>query len=350
MRKYYIDNLRNLIIFLLFPVHTFMIWNDFGSKFYIWDTENRLLSTLIVSVNPWFMPILFTFAGISARHAMKRRTTKEHIQERINKLLLPFICGIILLVPIQTLYARKFFFHYNGGFFNNLKYFFTHITDMSGYDGAFTPGHLWFILFLFVISMFSLLFIHFLPYEKVENKISKINIGTLVALFIPICIMYYIGNFGGFSFGRSFALYLIGFYVLSNDNVVLILEKNIIWLTITFLVAEIGLVITYYQMNYYGDLLVHFVMWMGILVLMIAGKRFLNNNTAFTKYFNGASFPIYIFHQSVLIVLAYYVLKFVDSLFLRIIVIIPGSFLLSLLCYEIIRRFPYIRKMFGIKQ
>lgn len=29
-RKHYIDNLRNMTILLLFPVHTFMIWNDFG--------------------------------------------------------------------------------------------------------------------------------------------------------------------------------------------------------------------------------------------------------------------------------------------------------------------------------
>ena len=35
-RKHYIDNLRNLAILLLFPVHTFMIWNNFGSRFYIW--------------------------------------------------------------------------------------------------------------------------------------------------------------------------------------------------------------------------------------------------------------------------------------------------------------------------
>ncbi len=37
IRKHYIDNLRNLAILLLFPVHTFMIWNNFGSRFYIWQ-------------------------------------------------------------------------------------------------------------------------------------------------------------------------------------------------------------------------------------------------------------------------------------------------------------------------
>ncbi len=37
IRKHYIDNLRNITILLLFPVHTFMIWNDFGSGCIIWE-------------------------------------------------------------------------------------------------------------------------------------------------------------------------------------------------------------------------------------------------------------------------------------------------------------------------
>ena len=109
MRKHYIDNLRNLTILLLFPVHTFMIWNDFGSRFYVWQGENRILSTLIVFVNPWFMPILFVLAGESARYALQKRTTKEFIRQRIHKLLIPFLIGMVFLVPFQTLYARKFF-------------------------------------------------------------------------------------------------------------------------------------------------------------------------------------------------------------------------------------------------
>lgn len=60
-----------------------------------------------------------------------------------------FLGGMIFLVPFQTLYARKYFDNYGGSILNHWNYFFTHLTDFSGYDGAFTPGHLWFILFLF---------------------------------------------------------------------------------------------------------------------------------------------------------------------------------------------------------
>lgn len=148
-----------------------MIWNDFGSRFYIWQGENKILSSLIVLVNPWFIPILFVLAGISARYALEKRSNKEFIMQRISKLVIPFISGMIFLVPFQTLYARKYFDNYEGSLLDNWKYFFTHVTDFSGYDGAFTPGHLWFILFLFFISMITLVLFHFLPYEKFIGSI-----------------------------------------------------------------------------------------------------------------------------------------------------------------------------------
>lgn len=194
-RKHYIDNLRNLAILLLFPVHTFMIWNNFGSRFYIWQGENKILSTLIVLVNPWFMPILFALAGMSARYALEKRTNKEFVIQRVSKLLIPFIGGIIFLVPLQTLYARRFYDHYEGSLLDNWKYFFTHLTDFSGYDGAFTPGHLWFILFLFLISMVTLLLFCFVPYEKLTVSVEKVPVFGVLLLFFSDMVNVLSGQF-----------------------------------------------------------------------------------------------------------------------------------------------------------
>lgn len=349
MRKHYIDNLRNLTILLLFPVHTFMIWNNFGSRFYVWQGENKILSTLIVLVNPWFMPILFVLAGMSARYALEKRTNKEFVMGRVSKLLIPFISGMIFLVPFQTLYARKFFDHYEGNLLDNWKYFFTHLTDFSGYDGAFTPGHLWFILFLFFISMVTLLLFHFVPYEKLAVSVEKMPAFGVLLLFIPIWLMYYLGNFGGFSIGKNLALYLAGYYVLSNDLMIEKLEKNIRWLAALCIIGTVASVAMYYKFFYYGDLWVNFIGWIWILVLLVAGKRFLNKRTGFTEYFNQASYPIYILHQSILVALAYYVVQISDVLFVQVLCICVGSFLLTVLAYHLIKLIPVVRKMVGIK-
>lgn len=347
-RKHYIDNLRNITILLLFPIHTFMIWNDFGSRFYIWQEENKILSTLIVLVNPWFMPILFVLAGMSARYALAKRTDKEFVMQRIDKLLIPFISGMIVLVPFQALYARKYFDHYDGSLPEHWIYFFTHLTDFSGYDGAFSPGHLWFILFLFFISMITLVLFRLAPYEKVSYRVEKISSFGVLLLFIPVWIMYYLGNFGGFSVGKNLALYIIGYYVLSNDLIIDKLEKNISRLTCLCAVGTIASVTMYYMFSYYGDLWVNFIGWISILVLLIAGKRFLNERTGFTEYFNSASYPIYILHQSILVALAYYVVQISDTLLVQIFCICFGSFLLTVLTYHLIRLIPIVRKMIGI--
>ncbi len=348
-RKHYIDNLRNITILLLFFVHTFMIWNDFGSKFYIWQEENKILSTLIVLINPWFMPILFVLAGMSARYALEKRTVKEFVIQRVNKLLIPFIFGLIFLVPFQTLYARKFFENYDGNILDNIKYFFTHLTDFSGYDGAFTPGHLWFILFLFIISMVALIIFRFLPYQKIVAKVEKMSAIVVFFLFVPIWLMYYWGNFGGYSIGKNLALYLIGYYVLSNDLIIDKLEKNTKLLVGLYIVGTIMLVSLYYKFSYYGDLWINFIGWMSILALLVLGKKFLNNRTKFTEYFNKASYPIYILHQTVLVVLAYYVVNLTDVLPMQVSYICIGSFLLTVLAYHLIRFIPFVRRIIGIK-
>ena len=350
MRKPYIDNLRNLAILLLFPVHTFMVWNDFGSKFYIWQGENRLLSALIVLVNPWFMPVLFVLAGISARYALEKCSMREFARRRFFKLCVPFLCGMAFLVPFQSLFARKFFYGYAGGILEHWKYFFTHLTDFSGYDGAFTPGHLWFILFLFVISMVSLAVFRFMPYEKAAKKVERWPAPCIFLLFLPIWLMYYLGNFGGFSLGKNFALFLSGYYILSNDEVMQKLEKNIKWLACLCVAGTSASVWLYYHFSYYGDLWVCFIGWISILAMLVLGKRFINERTAFTNYFNQASYPVYILHQSILVALAYYVTRACDALVLQAFCICAGSFFLTLFSYHIIRKVPAVRAMVGIRK
>lgn len=349
VRKHDIDNLRSLAILLLFPVHTFMIWNDFGTKFYIWVADNRIFSTAIVLINPWFMPLLFVLAGMSARYALHKRTVREFVMQRVRKLLIPFLCGMVMLVPFQTYYARKYFQHYEGGILENIGYFFTHITDLSGYDGAFTPGHLWFILFLFVISMLALLIFRFLPYEKFAAQVQKMPAAAIFFLFVPVWLMYYVGNFGGYSIGKNLTLYLIGYYVLSDDSVAEKLRKNGKWLAAAGILSIIGLAVLYYCFSYYGDLWVNYAGWSLILALLVFGRKFLNRRTKFTVYFNQASYPIYLLHQSILVALAYCLVPLCNHTALLALGICAGSFILTVAAYHLIKRIPVVRQGIGLR-
>jgi len=348
MRKHYLDYLRAISILLLFLIHTLMIWNNFGTKFYIWDGENTLLSTIIVAVNPWLMPLLFVIAGMCARYSLTKRSTRQFVKERVAKLLLPFIIGILLLVPFQTLIARKFFYGYQGSTLSHYFYFFTHFSDLSGYDGCFTPGHLWFILYLFIISLSGLPIMKYIPYERVAQRLHSMSTAAVILLFIPIWLMYYIGNFGGYSIGKYFLLYLIGYYLCSDESLLTSLlthKKLIIGL---FVLSDLALMIAFYQFSYYGDLLVNIVGWLGVLTCLLLGKGFINKEIPALEYCVKGSYAFYLLHQTILVALGYYALSTFDHLLVQILVIMLGSFLLTVLSYEVLRKIPCLKGC-GIK-
>lgn len=139
-RKYYIDNLRWLCILLLIPFHAAMAWNCWGEGNYIWFNENRGLSTFITLISPWYMPLLFVLAGMSARYSLNKRTVKAFVRERIKKLLFPFLIGAATIAAAMAYYADKFHNGYREGFFNHYAVFFTKFTDLTGYDGGRCGG------------------------------------------------------------------------------------------------------------------------------------------------------------------------------------------------------------------
>ena len=153
MRKYYIDNLRWLILLVLIPYHIAQAWNTWNEPNYIFFEGNRFISSIIVFFSPYFMPLLFLLAGISTRYALKKRTGREYLTERVKRLLVPLLFGTIVLMPVMTYIADLFHNSYNGGFIQHYAVFFTKFTDLIGADGGFSFGQFWFILYLFIISV-----------------------------------------------------------------------------------------------------------------------------------------------------------------------------------------------------
>ena len=187
-----------------------------------------------------------------------------------------------------------------------------------------------------------------LPVNKVNSKINKINIIGIILLFIPIFAFYHIGNFGGKSIGKYMLLYLLGYYLFSDDFIEKLVKYKTIILSL-FGISQILLVVLYFKYNYYGDLLVNFVGWLGILSCIIIGKLFLDKENKLTNYFKKASFPIYILHQTFLVIIGYYALMMVDNIVLQICMIIFGSFIVTILVYEIIKKIPILKKMIGVR-
>ena len=146
------------------------MYYNWGESLYVFSKPVRVFS-YFVSINwTWFMPLMFVIAGISASFALKKRSANEYIKERVSKLLIPLFFGIIFLIPIQTYFVEKYHNNYRGGYFKQYIMFFTKKTDLTGYFGGFTPGQLWFILYLFIISLLALPIM--IKYNKSSKKID----------------------------------------------------------------------------------------------------------------------------------------------------------------------------------
>lgn len=66
-----------------------------------------------------------------------------------------------------------------------------------------------------------------------------------------------------------------------------------------------------------------------------------------TRYFKRASFPIYILHQNVLVAVGYYVMKMTDKLILQAAVIMPVSFIITVMIYEMFSRASVLKNKVG---
>lgn len=355
-RKYYIDNLRILCILLLFPFHAAMCFNAFGDGFYVWFSGSKALSQIVIGVYPWWMSLLFVLAGMSTLYALKRRTAAQYAKERVLKLLIPLVFGLLIIVPPQTYIADVFNCGYTGNYFEHYSVFFGKLTDLTGQDGAFTPAHLWFILYLFVISMVTLPLTAWYAKKEKKMPVGKLPLPVILSFFVVTKLSTAILDLGGKSVGGFLVLFLLGFFVISDEQVQEKLEKNAFPLGIAWILLIIARC-TMYGLDASGDVadvffLVGYAMleWIGILAAIGLGRKFLNKNWKFTQYFAPAAFPMYFFHQTVLVAVAFFTAMLTRNVPIAWLVIVILSFTLTVAVYELFKRCPVTRFMFGIKK
>ena len=345
MRKYYVDNIRWIIILLLVPYHAAMAWNVWGEPNYICFESNKIISSIVVFFSPYFMPLMFFIAGISTRFALQKRTVGQYVLERAKKLLIPFIFGTMLLMPPMTYIADKFNCGYQGDFFQHYAVFFTHFTDLTGADGGFSVGQFWFILYLFLISLIA---VGIIILQRKIMYLKDIDI-PLVLIFLwglPLPLFSGLISIGGKSLVEYTYIFLVGYYIFSNDNVINKAEK---WKWIFLCIGITATVFNVYmfiwsetQQTLLNTIAKYVSEWFMLNSLLGIGKRYLDFNGKISKYMSKRSYTFYIFHF-VWVVLFQYLLFNVYNGNIILLYILPVLFAYgtTLLCCEICNRVSF---------
>jgi fucose 4-O-acetylase-like acetyltransferase len=165
-RQFYIDWLRIILIISVFLFHIGMIFNTWQWHIKNDRLYNGLLTGIMSFLHLWRMPLLFMLAGAGTFFALGKRTPFQYISERFKRLVVPLTAGIFILVPVQV-YIEKI------NQYDSLLAFYPHMFDGIYPVGNFSWHHLWFITYLFLISLFITPFLNLTRSKSFRNLIAR---------------------------------------------------------------------------------------------------------------------------------------------------------------------------------
>lgn len=354
MRKHWIDNLRWVTVLLVLLYHVFYFYNNKGVIGGIggFGDGPQYQDIIMYVLYPWFMPLLFILAGVSARYALEKRSPKEWFRARTRKLLVPSTIGLFFFGVIIGWYNSK---GAPAGALAGLpfavKYF---IWVVSG------TGPLWFIQDLWLLSILLLIVRKLDAKQKFYNLCGKIGIVPLILTGV----LYWFGhqtliaNPNPQSAQGLLNLYkplfylipfLMGYFIFPHDRVQEMIGKTWASMMTCAVVAGVILVTTTFGQDntlpqYLQTPLNNIYSWLMCLAMIGWFKAKFNSTNKFATYMTGASYGIYIVHYLVIASLGT-TLKMSTQLppVCIYLILTVAVFVLSPLMYEILRRIPFIR-------
>jgi glucans biosynthesis protein C len=177
-------------------------------------------------------------------------------------------------------------------------------------------------------------------------------VGDHFALSIPLWAVWQLTPSAPQSLAGCFVLFLLGALFFASDA---LQDKLALWRWSLFIpFSMLSLVWISVDKNllsaWWGTFLQTLIMWTGVLSCMGLGKRYLNFTNPATAYFSASSFALYIFHQSWLVGIAYYVTRTTEPPWAQAAVILSACLAATLATYELCRRIALTRCMFGVKR
>jgi len=369
MRRYDLDWLRVIVFGLLIFYHVGMFFVPWG--FHI--KNNQVYEWLTIPMwflNQWRLPILFIISGMGTFYALRKRSGKQFALERVKRLLLPLVFGMLVIIPPQVYIERIANNQFTGNYFD----FWPSQAFVGVYpEGNLSWHHLWFLPYLLLFSLVLIpLFIYLKnnPKNKFIKWISNLAKSPF-KLFAFIIPLYFVEALVEPFFPVTHALIgdwftIINYIIMFLFGFLLISVKDVFWHTVetyrkNFLIAGVLLFSMMLALvNIYPDGVArHFVealikvanLWSWILALFGFASKYLNSKSKVLSYCNQAVYPFYILHQSVMLVVAYYLMDLEWSLALKGSILVLLTFGISWLLYEfLIRRIKLIRPLFGLKK
>jgi glucan biosynthesis protein C len=343
-----------------------------------WHLKNKETSNLMLEFNFWLsrfrMPLLFFVSGAVTSFILKRKTAGQFVGMRFKRLFIPLLFGMLVVVPPQIYLERK-----TQGFTGSFFEFFPSIFSGEPYPAGNTSWHhLWFIAYLFVYNLISAPLLAFLVRRGptgMARAMTQLAKGRWIYLLIIPSVILFTWLVPLFDQTNDlihdwafhpywFLFFFTGFLCIRYPELSESLEIN------RRLSAFIGIA-TFIAINYFRwnnlepwdnggwkHTLDNYLLlslrpvsaWFWVLALIGYGKKYLNRPHRSLQYINEIIYPFYILHQTIIVIIAYYVLQTTDTILLKYLFIVLSTFAVSMfLIHFVIRPVKFLRFVFGMK-
>ena len=366
-RRHDLDWLRVLVFGLLIFYHVGMFFVPWG-----WHIKNPItydgLRIPMLILNQWRIPILFVISGMGTYFALSKRTGKQYRKERLVRLCIPLAVGILLIVPPQVYIERWVHGQFEGSYWQ----FLTTKAFVGIYPtGNFSWHHLWFLPYLLIFSLLcSPLFVYLrnhpqTPFLSWARKLVSRTYG-LYAFILPLAVVTAsLGPFfpithalvgDWYALAYFLVLFFYGFLLMALGptfwTAVDRLKRPALLIAVLTFLPKIWLwtqVEETFVVEALQALLRIVYMWSVFLVLFGYGAKYLNRPSRTLTYLNESVYPLYIFHQTITILIGYTLLSVSLSFVAKFSLMILGTFGGSFILFELTRRINVLRPLFGMK-
>jgi len=370
-RRYDLDWLRVLAILTIFVFHSGRFFDRED-----WHVKNPTtyfgMDVWTYFLAGWLMPLVFVISGASIFYALGKGGVGKFVKDKTLRLVVPWLVGACTHVALQVYFESRFWGRFDGSFFAFLLRYFDGFRDFGGtfaWDGL----HLWYLWVLFILSLAFLPLFLWLKAGSGKRLLSWLGgflakPGAVYLLAVPgILLVPYMDpegfltrrGWGGWGLPPYIPFFLAGFLFVSHEGLQVRIRRQR-WFSLAagavIFITAVAVAITQ------GDLvfgtraytlffrLFTLFSWSFVLAILGFGMQHLTFNIPFLRYANEAVLPFYIMHQTVIICVGYFVVRWAIPDLAKFAVIAASSFAIITALYELLmRRINVLRFLFGMK-
>ena len=365
-----------------------------------------IVASFIISfVVTWAMPLIMLIAGIAIQYSLRKRGAGEFVRDRLLRLLVPFLVGLVLTMPLQTYFAAKFrSLDYQETFWQFFPRFWNVRFDLTAFPifvrsvpQTLVPGgpempvfdisHLWFLLYLLVYTLLLLPLFLYLRSPNGARLVERLagffsRPWTVYLLALPLALIEGLLATEWPSGWNRFiwpVLILYGYVFASDERFTQVLvrhRKSALWLGINgfmlyfgllgILINLLGVANPFIDMSAFGiasRVVKGLASWFWIVAILgfatyrrqrAAEKPSVEGKPSFWEraaaYGREAQVPFYVLHQLPIIVIGYYVIDWNTNALVKFLVICLASYAVTFALYDlVVRRIPGVRFLFGAR-